>query len=113
MPLTGEAKKKYQRDHMRKKRSNNGSNKPEGLTDGSNAGLTAYPACTPDAVTRQEFEELRERVRLLESAVSFLSKPKIQSVKQVTVESPYSRGAQASGRSMPYAERERSGSTRD
>lgn len=50
MPLTGEAKKKYQRDYMKRKRSNTGSNK-EG---GSNGDVT--PEELADA-------ELREVVR--------------------------------------------------
>ena len=43
MGLTEEAKKEYQREYMRKRRSNSGSNKTEGLTEENVRPVTPSP----------------------------------------------------------------------
>lgn len=92
MALTGEAKKKYQRELMAKRRSNTG-----GLT-GSNAGLT------------EANKQLQRRVIELEAEVSRLKqmlaqRPTIKGpeaqLPQRFANSPFSRAAQASGKAMP------------
>lgn len=106
MPLTGEAKKKYQRDLMAQRRSNKGSNAGSNKTDGSNnEGLTGSNETGGPEVDRI-LADLLSRVCALEKDVALLNaKQRVAPHLKAAFTSPLSREAQAKG-VMPYVNRD-------
>lgn len=96
-PLTGEAKKKYQRELMQKRRSNK-----EGLTGsneavGSNAGLTDELAETI-SVMIEHLEEIDARLDRLEAAQAKVSVVPGSAIRKPKEALGHSKEAQAKGR---------------